>query len=430
MRTIARGDVYFVKGAPSEPAYPVLIIRAPMHWDPKRTVTVIPSYGSYTGPNIEIHNYDRYGYRSSHNYHFIPHLITTIPVDQLSRYIGRLSDDEMRHVVTNLTGILTSDPSRTGSTIPGPANIYEKPLEEDPPVQVPPVTNADTNRRPAANLNQTKVTIKDSRATVTSPSSYYLNLPENNKITIEVSDVPKRESWMNPAINYVDPNVSGFPDSIIPKEKLKIFANNFRIPDIYYNGKARKRPIEILTNEERDTIRDGIVSGYIFQEMVDIYNKLTPVDALFFMKWMPSSTIQELLDLSWSETKILKNICVALEKITVEEMENRLSKLHPKEQTESEDIPEEQEQEKYPAYATKTDKKRAVDILRPYIARNGDLMSVPEKYAEEFIRTPFYLIKSMYNGKNFNASYQAAVEHYRNILESKSQEDLESTQTG
>ena len=421
MYSVARGNVYFVNLPDGSQPFPALIVRGPMHWDPKNTVTIIPSYSNYGGPKIIVENHDRNGWKSVHNYSFIPHLITTIPSECLTRYVGTLSDDEMRKIMTNLREIVMDDILTIVPTVD--YRDSDLPWEDNDPTSESIYQDVRSESAPVAYKSITKTTRSNNTSKFDFGKIEETN-PKVPKLDLVIHEDAKRESWMDPNIRYIDPNVSGFPPSAISQENLKHYALNFRIPDGYYYGKIRKRPLSILSKEELDSIRDGIVPEYVFGELKDLYDTFTPVDAMFFGKWMPSSVMQEIFDLSRSEIKVLKSLCVYMEKITDEELDERLKAQQEETVKQAEEQkPEEsnKEESKYPVYTDRNEQKRTIDMIRPFIVSRNRLDDIPDRYAELFVRLPFYMIKGIYNGRNFSKEYKDAYKHYMEVLEQRDQ---------
>lgn len=78
---------------------PVVILREPKAWDRFNTVTVVAGF-SNDGPSISCNVEGIYGVElNKYKYEWYPHMVFTIPVNRLCRFLGRLTNRELNDLL-------------------------------------------------------------------------------------------------------------------------------------------------------------------------------------------------------------------------------------------------------------------------------------------------------------------------------------------
>ena len=374
MRHICKGNVYFAKCSGimqqisnNEKKLPVLIIRESATNDPNCTVTVIPASGTTSiSPYVDIPIIDTYGQQCEHEtMRFLPEYVLTIPSSHISDFIGTLTKTEFDTIYQALTHWLFSTDDTAEQPEPQPAIMEE----------------------------------------------YAASMPKKIRCNIEsfsdFSRVEKAAAYAESS--YCTPARNGFPASTATIGMLRECANNFRIPCSYYNNTAEKRDRRCLTSDEISIVQ-GNMNDAEYQEVLQLYDNMTPFDANFICKLAPSEAISKLYSITAKSAYCIKRLSNLILAIPQEVYQSRVEHLCaelPQDDNAGDVDPEEAEptfEDLYPQYKNKKDLQDALTRIRPFMsAKNID--KLPKSMMEDFVRLPMYLIKNAYRGSNFSNAY-------------------------
>lgn len=428
MQTISVGDVYYLRSPFTSTvsqlhekklsymlgtvsSRPAVVVRAPYHWDTYSTVTVLPSL-SRGNPSIDCSSQDKYGFTNTTEYKFCPHTPHSVPVGRLGRYIGRLSEQELRDLLYAFEWIHDPFMQENESEYPIPDcykaafSMKVPTVEKETPVPITTITVDDNMILRAEQLHET---------VLTTPLD----------IDIEHSISPEAAPLIDELPEYHhDASKTEFPKSIFSIEDLRKYAHGFEIADCYYDGSPTmriKRDPAVLTEEELYNIRGSSRSSYDWNLVMETYDKMSVFDAFMLGPRLPSTILKKLLQFHSREVYMLKKLCTTLKLMSNDEYNRRLKKLEEEKENAN------KKQEKESVYHLPQDNsinkspeaiKRYVTELRPYLS-DAKIMSIPKEFQEKFTVVPAYMIKQAYHGKKFKYYYMKALQKYEAAVKEK-----------
>lgn len=187
-------------------------------------------------------------------------------------------------------------------------------------------------------------------------------------------------------------NSNRFPSSMFPEEVLMKTSADFNIAEEYYKNLIKPRNPRVVTKEELDNIRGDL--DIDMEEVIKIYQKMTPFDSNILGARLPTKTLAEMLKITGDKAHALKHLCNILRDMSEEEYKNRLS-----------DIAE--------ALNVNEMTERIRDIQQYFTAKN--IMKIPRSRIDDFLNTPMFIIRRLWRGPRFKALYKKAVEYYKHL---------------
>ena len=407
MKSIKKGNVYFLTVplafGEKDKVSPVVIVREPYAWDDYHSVTVIPAYNTaepkYSLPYGLI---NRDGYGTIHEYRFIPHLLTTVPVSHIGRFIGTMDRCEYEVLMDELRELINMDDPFDEYEIPFQMSMYKRLADEahpriyperkvkpeSVPTQKPTLSQLD----PIPNVEKPK------------PEQKIRGNADDNEPEppLKVEMIAPYETWMLPGVSYVDPQKAGFPETKISEADLKVYAKTFKVPSDFYDGSKQKLNYrELPPGEFKDALGD--LTSLQRDTVLDLYDSCTVMDTRFFSIWMPVHVLCKVYKLRSQEAYAFKRLCNILEKYALEStgedhtaVDERLAVDAVRELREEKRKTDPFE-EKYRPITDRQKIMKMIDRMRPYL-NDRKLLMLPENLYEDFIRIPFYVFKGQYNG--------------------------------
>lgn len=393
-------------------ARPVLVIREPKVWDNFGSVVVLPAL-SHEKLTMSVEMYNRYG-RYTMDYKFCPHMLHTIPVSRLGRYIGRLTDEEFLDIID---AVIWGIGDNTGYKVPKvyadvvknehALSLTKKDPEETPVLHV----KTDRNNRTVeistdhGAEEQFSISGEFDMSTTVCPSE--IEMAEKVLFSDFTADVLQSSQPVDTKREWVwtddDSSVSKtFPESVVPYEKLLKYAGNFVIPESYFDEHPPKTA-SVLTEDEVINIRGDELSAFQAQGVIDMYDKLTYFDQFFLAPRCRTTDMAEMYGLAPAEAMLLKRLSCHIRDMDDEEYKSRLMSNHIEETDDTPAEPATEEEKKYTS--------RDYGYLRPYL--NDKMINrIPKTLQPIFLNAPQHVIKSMYVGKSFKAKYDGAMKSY------------------
>ena len=463
MRTIKEGDLFFLVSPfhtdncsdedsilekklayliGTVSARPVVVIRPPMWWDKYATLVVLPAL-SNASPAIEFTLYNKYGRKMDKKYKFVPHSPYTIPVSRLGSHIGTMDSGEFKALMRAFHFI--NDPSVWNSeTTP---QVYKSVFEE----KNIPIDRVGNN----TSIDEVNIFLDAKNMEITAPSH-----PEIGKVDIrevfnkgyetgelkttvesEPSFIPSTkyaETKLNPIKNdnIVVPVEKNFPPSMFSKTTLEQVASGFTISDAYYKAQKIKRRVDILTEEEIRKIRAD-VSVYMFDDVLNIYEKMKPMDAYILGPRLRLNDLARILNIRNPVAAALKRLCNYMRDLPEEEYNNRIAKKDEeillrkashnptlgRNENSTMDIDISSKEEEKPSepvndkpvdpnvQLAKSNPEKACNIIKPYLTIKN-IMNMPENCQTIFISLPRHIVRKNWTGPQFNTWYKKALFAY------------------
>ena len=474
MKAIREGDLYFLNspfhikpyddtGAVQEKrlsyllgtvsSRPAVVIRAPAAWDKFNTVTVLPAL-SKGYPAMIFQLQDRYGRLTEAAYPFVPHNPHTIPVSRLGHYIGSLEEHELEKLLYAFRWIHSPDYQRDPRTYPVPS-MYATALSEKIPVQRSWRYNRDarsdiditldkrtmtvqSNTNPELNgfdigspLRQCGVIPQEADDAMSDETDFIATdrpLPDaestkNELITeqLEAKEIPTDSAPINAlmkAMSVVEdsPRVplrnKRFPESMFDTETLERVAGRFTLSDAYFHDEITKRDPNVLNESELAEIRGGL-SDFSYQNLLDIYKRMTPLDATFLAVRLPKIVMADLLGLKSYEATVLKRLCKTLANMDEDEYERRL--YAPAESAVEADEAT-AESESAQSTLSRAEVREICAAIRPYM-NDKRIKEMPKPIALQFLKLSMGQVKRIWTGPNFKTCYAEARALYKTAKE-------------
>lgn len=415
MKSIKKGNVHFLTVpltfGEKDKVSPVVIVREPYAWDDYRSVTVIPAYNTaeprYSLPYGLI---NRDGYGTVHEYRFIPHLVTTVPVSHIGRFIGTMDRCEFEVLMDEFRELINMDDPFSDYEVPFQMSMYKRLADEAHPkiyserkAKPEPVATAKPAFKPTFSMLDP---VPGSKKTKPKPVIHE-NVDDENVIDnepeppLKVEMIAPYETWMLPGVSYVDPQKAGFPETKISESDLKIYAKTFKVPSDFYDGTRKKLNYrELPPGEFKDALSE--LTSLQKDAVLDLYDSCTAMDTRFFSIWMPVHVLCKVYKLRSQEAYAFKRLCNVLEKYALEKIGEDHTAVDERIAVDAvREIREEKKadsfEEKYRPITDRQQIMKMIDRMRPYL-NDRKLMMLPENLYEDFIRVPFYVLKGQYNG--------------------------------
>lgn len=419
MRTINAGDVYYITSPfhstvdathEKKLAYllgtmssrPAVVIRPPVHWDEYSTVTVCPSL-TRGNPGIHITAQDRYGYAGQSSFIFMPHIVHSIPVGRLGRYLGHLNTKEFAELMDSFTWSHSQE-LMDDQECPVPKCYREVAAKKLP-------TSTDFWAKHNTDLGLTvdhNMVLHSTSEESKDIDNMVLDVDYDRAITPTVAKKLSSDPNYLPEARKEKSN--RFPPSIFSEETLNRVASGFTLSPRYFGPAAiTVRDPSILTAVEAETIR-GELPSFVYDGIVEYYRTMKPFDAFMLGPRLPTSTLAKISNHTIKETAALKRLCAFLRDISENEYQERLSAINTPKEVAA--VPESTAK---PASSVR-DIKENLARLQPYL-NETKIYSIPAVLQETFLTTPTYIIKRAYTGKSFQLHYTKAVEAYKKMRE-------------
>lgn len=449
MKAINVGDVYFLssifkgnmdKEVEKKVSFllgtisprPVVVIREPFPWDKYGEVTVLPSI-SHSNTALAFQSINRLGGYSDHDYSFLPHAPSRIPVTRLGRYIGRLSEDELDELLYAFQWIhspkMMAEGNREEYPIPkvyttvfaemekyrnNPAAIAKdtfyitddlmlKSFNGDAPVDL--------------KLNLDKASIQNSVPAATAKGKDNLNAV---KTILDKKEQPKSEPESKPVVIVTAPAASTITQvkaaySMLPGKLVEKYMETCGIKkdrlDII--EKVPPRKTSVITPDEVEVLR-GELSLYDFQLILDEYRNLTALDRDYFMIWIPTTTLVEALNRDQKQIAILKRVCDFMNGMPEEDYIKREKKTSHR-TIENPDEEREMFNRKYPMFTAEADIQTGIKVITPWLTQDR-IGKMPKTKQQYFVRIPMTDVSAAAGFPNFRYYYYSAYAGYRRKL--------------
>lgn len=456
MRAISVGDVFYLRSPfkssvsavhEKQLSYmlgtvssrPAVVVRPPYAWDEYGTVTVIPAL-TYAKPNITFTMLDKYGHNSSKcDYPFVPHTAHTVPISRLSRYIGRLENDELDELLYAYHWIHSPDPLKYGK-IP---ECYKEVFENHKKYEMSPSPNtintslyvdnnmhltSDTNFEMDLDLDLQHCTKPDVAQTFAKCPELHVkdsvrlpmvlpkvapscNTEETTKRAITKSEELPKVDIEAPAATTSDVRR---PASTFTNDVLDRCAYAFRVPERIMNGTAKPRSTAVIREHGLvDKLREQYDLSDM-EEAMDYYDRLTPFDQDFIMLRVSRSILCEITGKSEPVVILAKRIAGFLRDLELNGNMNHsfLSTTN----SETPDVATDQlssaeKSETSPLPVTELTNAE-LEQLRPYM-KEKLILNIPDHLIDTFMRAPVHKLKAMYGGKQFKTKYAKAYSYCR-----------------
>lgn len=367
------------------PECPVIILREVYHWDSLKTVTVVPCIADYEGPYIEFTFINRNGDRTENVYKAIPHMIQTIPVSRLGRYIGSLSDTELYTVKNHCMWCVGSGMDKES------AGQYR-----ELSIRYLDAVNS------AASLRRARVVNKWVEVTTSDEFPWRDGQSNGNTAPREQEDETKE----TPEAGNTHPK---YPDSYFSTEILDRYASRFTIADKYYDGSVETRDPNILTEEEIHTIRD-VLPAFRYETVRSIYTKLEPIDAFLYVVWITGSAVAKMLDIPYEEASCLKRLATYMKNMPEDVYKERLRGYENRKKEHDVNAKTAAACEHIRnSIGDRREMKETLAALKPILTESG-MLRIPQKYSKKFLEIPKHMVRPLYQGKKFDEVYAAACE--------------------
>lgn len=427
MKAINVGDVYFLtslfkgdmdKEVEKKVSFllgtisprPVVIIREPFPWDKYGEVTVLPAM-SHGNASITCQAINRVGGWSDHDYKFVPHAPSRVPVTRLGRYIGKLSNEELEDILYAFHW------------------IHDPTMQNDSRYDIPPVykelfEKLDDYRKAPLAITRDGFTITDNLTLKTSSGDKPIDLSLNlNTASIEAMvpiDSRSKEN-LNAVRNILDKKNQETPykaihpevKSLLPQQIVDKYYDTYITSDVDVTVPARKATV--ISPDEIEVMR-GDLSLLDFQLMLDQYRNLSAYDREYFMIWLSNDVLNKnITAISAKQIAVLKRICDFMRGMPEEDYEARLKITY---KSEPESVIEDEKrlfQKTYPIFTQDNEIATAVKTVKPWLSEER-MSKMPKTKQRYFVRIPMIELIGNTSIPNFRYYYYVAYAKYRRIL--------------